>query len=178
MMQQTSVCSECGKQNDAGYEFCGDCGARLSVGERPQANNNQQLNSCPKCGKTIVNGQKFCGTCGAQFSWAVKLSSEVGRSTTPIEGTNIKKTTKRGVLQWIVLAWGIISFAVMGIALMPLMGMLNWINIPFAALGVIMGFVTLFAARARKWPCFVGTALCLLAVVVGSMRIIFGVGFI
>src|SRR4030042_2366669 len=163
MMQQTLVCFECGNQNDAGYEFCGGCGAMLSVGGRPQANNNQQMKSCPKCGKTIVNGQKFCGTCGAQFSWAVKLSSEVGRSTTPVEGPNLKKATKRGVLQWVVLAWGIISFAVMGIALIPLMGMLNWINIPFAGIGVLIGFVTIFAARVRKWPSIVGTALCLFA---------------
>jgi DNA-directed RNA polymerase subunit RPC12/RpoP len=175
---QQKVCSECGKQNDAGYEFCGGCGAMLSVGGRPQANNNQQMNSCPKCGKTIVNGQKFCGTCGAQFSWAVKLSGEVGRSTTPVEGPNLKKTTKRCVLQWVVLVWGIISFIVMGIAFMPLMGMLNWINIPFSGIGFLVGLITIFTGRPRKWPSIVGTVLCLFAVVAGTIKIISGVGFI
>jgi len=138
----------------------------------------QQCYQCPRCGASMDFGVKLCGTCGEQLSWTVKLSSEVDRSTTPIEAPNSRKTSKRNILQWVILAWGIIGLTVMGIALMPLMGMLNWINIPFAGLGVIMGFVAIFAIKIRKWPSFVGTALCLFAIVVGSIRIIFGVGFI
>lgn len=31
-MQQTFVCPRCGSRNDAGYQFCGDCGIRLAAG--------------------------------------------------------------------------------------------------------------------------------------------------
>lgn len=137
-----------------------------------------QCYKCPSCGASMDFGVKFCGTCGAQLSWTVRLLSEIGDSVTSAEVPKLRETSKRSILQWIVLTWGIISLTLMGIAMMPLMGMLNWINIPFAALGVIMSFVTIFAARSRKWPSIVGTVLCLLAVVVSSMKIIFGVGFI
>lgn len=138
----------------------------------------QQCYKCPSCGASMDFGVKFCGTCGKQLSWTVNLSNDVGRDTIPAEGSSSRKISKRGILQWVVLAWGIIGLTLMGIAMMPLMGMLNWINIPFSGIGLLMGLVAIFTARPRKWPCFIGTALCLFAILVGSIRIIFGVGFI
>jgi hypothetical protein len=138
----------------------------------------QQWYQCPDCSAAIEFGVKYCGTCGKQLSWTVKSSNGVGRSNIPAEDPSSRKTSKRGILQWVVLAWGIISFTVMGIALMPLMGMLNWINIPFSGIGVLIGLVTIFTARPRKWPSIVGTVLCSFALLAGSIRVIFGLGFI
>lgn len=75
---QQKVCSKCGKQNDGGYEFCGGCGARLSVGGRPQAN-NQQMNSCPKCGQVVEQDVKFCGYCGTPLNLPALENSDNSR---------------------------------------------------------------------------------------------------
>ncbi len=50
-------CSSCGKENPAGFSFCGHCGATLSP-------------LCPYCGLVNPPGFSFCGHCGADLSQA------------------------------------------------------------------------------------------------------------
>jgi len=68
-MQQTLVCPKCGKQNDARYQFCGGCGATISVVEQQQAHISQQIHSCPRCGQAVLQSARFCGGCGMPFNW-------------------------------------------------------------------------------------------------------------
>lgn len=63
-MQQTFLCPSCGSRNDAGYQFCRDCGTRLFVGGQLQASSNRQVCACHTCGRKVADGYKFCGTCG------------------------------------------------------------------------------------------------------------------
>ena len=48
-------CPKCRHENAAGQKFCGECGARLTVG-------------CAACGSVNPPGQKFCGECGASLT--------------------------------------------------------------------------------------------------------------
>ncbi len=74
-MQQTLVCSSCGRQNPLGQQFCGACGARLfSGGQQPYQ--QQQTYSCPRCGKVIAPGLKFCGSCGTPLNWPGQQSMQ------------------------------------------------------------------------------------------------------
>ncbi|MGH2446261.1 MAG: adenylate/guanylate cyclase domain-containing protein [Candidatus Limnocylindria bacterium] len=45
------TCTSCGAENEAGRQFCLNCGQRLAAG-------------CPVCGSSNTPGAKFCGKCG------------------------------------------------------------------------------------------------------------------
>ena len=57
-------------------------------------------------------------------------------------------------MQILSLVWGILSILGLGIAFVPCLGSLNWMNIPFAIVGLIMSFVAKSqvpaAAAARR----------------------------
>jgi hypothetical protein len=76
------------------------------------------------------------------------------------------------------LAWGI--FAILGflVAFIPCLGALNWLNIPFAVVGLIVSIVA-FASGVPGRRAFsaVGIALCLIAVLIGAKRLVLG-GFL
>jgi hypothetical protein len=67
MTLQTPVCPTCGSQNPCGQQFCGTCGARL-LGDKPQADKDQQTYSCPECGQAVAQDAKFCGRCGTSLN--------------------------------------------------------------------------------------------------------------
>jgi hypothetical protein len=77
------------------------------------------------------------------------------------------------------MVWGILAFVGMFIGLIPCLGALNWINIPFSAVGLIVSIVAL-----QKEPPYSrggaigGTVLCSLGLVLGLMRLIAGGGFL
>jgi apolipoprotein N-acyltransferase len=73
------------------------------------------------------------------------------------------------------LIMGIISFFWLGISILPLLGWLNWLNIPFAAVGLIFGLIGY--SRNRNG---MGTAAIILntvAIVLGIIRLSIGGGF-
>ncbi len=52
---QSVACPNCGKMNDAGKKFCGECGGKMEVSKVP----------CVKCGAQLREGAKFCSECGS-----------------------------------------------------------------------------------------------------------------
>ncbi len=48
------TCPQCGSDNPAGKNFCGDCDTALG-------------NPCPRCGADNPAGKRFCGECGAEI---------------------------------------------------------------------------------------------------------------
>jgi membrane protease subunit (stomatin/prohibitin family) len=52
---QTVPCPNCGKMNEAGKKFCGECGGKMEVIKVP----------CVKCGAELREGAKFCSECGS-----------------------------------------------------------------------------------------------------------------
>ena len=70
-------------------------------------------------------------------------------------------------------------FAILGmfIALIPLLGWLNWLNIPFAALGLIFSIIGTSQGKNRS----IGTAgiiPCSFAILIGTLRLILGGGIL
>jgi pSer/pThr/pTyr-binding forkhead associated (FHA) protein len=62
-MAKTVKCSRCGRENDAAFAFCLDCGQPLkSATQAGAAAGPQQF--CEACGKPLDPGFRFCGHCG------------------------------------------------------------------------------------------------------------------
>lgn len=78
----------------------------------------------------------------------------------------------------LALVWGIVAFLFFVLALLPCLGWLNWLNIPFAVVGVILSIVAMAKARpGEQGPPIGGLILSLCAVVIGFLRLAMG-GFI
>lgn len=77
------------------------------------------------------------------------------------------------------LVWGLLAIAGMFIAAFPCLGSLNWINIPFAGLGLIFSVVTLVQTKeAEKGMPIAGVVCCAIAVVFGLVRLVLGGGLV
>ncbi len=60
-MAKTLKCSRCGRENDASFAFCLDCGQPLSP---PAAATAPGPQVCDACGRPLDPGFRFCGHCG------------------------------------------------------------------------------------------------------------------
>lgn len=80
-------------------------------------------------------------------------------------------------MQALSLTWGIVALFGMLIGLMPLFGALNWLNIPFAVVGVLISSAALGRARDEgKGMSIAGLVCCTIAVLVGILRLVVGLG--
>ena len=59
-------------------------------------------------------------------------------------------------MQMLSLVWGMLSMVGLGIAFLPCLGSLNWLNIPFAIVGLIISIVAASNAPMGQR----GTAAC------------------
>jgi hypothetical protein len=77
------------------------------------------------------------------------------------------------------LAWGILSLVGMLVALLPCLGSLNWLNIPFSGMGLIISIIALNSAKEEdKGRVTTGLVLCAIAVALGTIRLILGGGLL
>ena len=60
---------------------------------------------------------------------------------------------------------------------MPLLGALNWINIPIAVVGLIISIISIINAE-RKGLGVAGIVLCTIAIVIGIGRLKLGCGIL
>ena len=82
-------------------------------------------------------------------------------------------------MQMLSLVWGILAFIGLVIAFFPCLGSLNWLNIPFSAIGLIISIIALTKSPVdKKTLAIVGIILCGLAVVAGTLRLIMGAGVV
>lgn len=81
-------------------------------------------------------------------------------------------------MQLLALIWGLLAMVGLGVGFLPCVGWLNWLNIPFALVGLIIGIVSVSnAPLGQRGTGTGGTVLCAIAVVLGVLRLIVG-GFI
>ena len=79
----------------------------------------------------------------------------------------------------ISLVWGIVAMFLMVLALIPLLGWSNWLLIPFAAVGAIIGAIgILFTSSAKTGRAKTGLLLNGIVIVVGIIRLGIGGGII
>lgn len=79
-------------------------------------------------------------------------------------------------MQVVGLIWGILSIIGMFIFFLPFLGAFNWLNIPFALVGLIISLIGTATAKGNRGTGVAGIILCLIAVVVGVLRLKMGCG--
>lgn len=85
---------------------------------------------------------------------------------------------RRNIMQVLGLIWGILSIIGMFIFFLPFLGALNWLNIPFAAVGFIISLVAIVNAKDGRRAGITGIILCSIAIIVGVVRLKLGWGII
>lgn len=77
------------------------------------------------------------------------------------------------------LVWGILAALGMVVAFFPCLGSLNWLNIPFAAVGLIFSIVAVATSKQeRKGAGIAGIVLCAMAMLLGLVRLALGGGIL
>jgi len=80
-------------------------------------------------------------------------------------------------MQALSLAWGILALTGMVIGFIPCFGWVNWFNIPFAFAGLIFALIALAVTRGpSRQNSTVAIILCILAILIGSKRLVAGFG--
>ena len=81
----------------------------------------------------------------------------------------------------LALIWGILAFLGFILGLIPCLGWVNWLNIPFAIAGVVIAIVAMSQASAERRPvapALIGLVLSVTAVVIGLIRLFLGGGVV
>jgi hypothetical protein len=80
-------------------------------------------------------------------------------------------------MQALSLAWGILALIGMVVGFIPCFGWTNWVNIPFAFGGLIFSVIAHILTRGpRRQNSTVAIILCILAILLGSKRLVAGFG--
>ena len=80
-------------------------------------------------------------------------------------------------MQVLSLIWGVLTLLGMLIEFLPRFGAIDWINMPFAIIGVMISSAALGRSREEpKGMSIAGLVCCTLAVLVGMIRLTLGVG--
>ena len=77
------------------------------------------------------------------------------------------------------LIWGILALAGMVVAFFPCLGSLNWLNIPFSLVGVVIGVIAMGqSAPGKKGTAMTGTIMSAVAAILGFIRLVLGGGVV
>jgi hypothetical protein len=77
------------------------------------------------------------------------------------------------------LVFGISAILGVMVGFIPCLGALNWLNIPFAVVGSIVSVVALTQENTRpKGKSVAGLILCIVAILVGGVRLVLGGGIL
>jgi hypothetical protein len=81
-------------------------------------------------------------------------------------------------MQALGLVLGIVSLVGMFIFLIPFLGWGNWFNIPLAVLGLVFSLIGVTNAKGDRTSGVLGIIFCVIAIIVGSLRLKIGCGII
>ena len=74
------------------------------------------------------------------------------------------------------MIWGIVSIVGMLIGFIPCIGALNWLVIPFAGVGIVLGIIGIVIEKESKTGSIAGLIMCIVAVCFGTVRLAIGGG--
>ena len=80
-----------------------------------------------------------------------------------------------GLLSFLSLIWGILAIIGMAVAIIPFLGALNYLNIPFAVFGLLFSVLVLIVS-SKKELAVAGCVLCGVAILLGAIRLVLGFG--
>lgn len=69
-IQNNGYCTNCGNKLDDGFEFCPECGAKVTSGQTEMFSSPsfEATKVCPKCGDRMPEDAFYCLNCGATFN--------------------------------------------------------------------------------------------------------------
>ena len=77
------------------------------------------------------------------------------------------------------LVWGILAIVGLGIGLIPCLGAFNWLNIPFAMVGLVISIIAAGKApRGQNGAAIAGIVLNSLSILIGGVRLMLGGGIV
>lgn len=79
------------------------------------------------------------------------------------------------------LIFGILSILGMILGFIPCLGAFNWLNIPFAIVGLILSILGYNQEKQINMPtgaAVTGIVFCTIAILLGSLRLILGAGIV
>ena len=79
------------------------------------------------------------------------------------------------ILSIISLIWGVLAIFGMVVSIIPFLGSLNYLNIPFAVFGLLFS-VLVIVLSSKKELAVVGSFLCGVAIFIGAIRLVLGFG--
>lgn len=82
-----------------------------------------------------------------------------------------------GLLSILSLVWGILAIIGMAVGIIPCFGTLNYLNIPFAVLGLLFSILAIVLS-SKKELAFAGCILCAVAILIGAIRLVLGFGIL
>lgn len=83
------------------------------------------------------------------------------------------------MLQVVSMVWGILAILGMIVAFLPCLGSLNWLNIPFSVVGLVISIVALASVKeGSRTGATVGVVCCGVATVFGIFRLALGGGIL
>ena len=80
-----------------------------------------------------------------------------------------------GLLSIFSLVWGVLAILGMAIGIIPCLGSLNYLNIPFAVFGLLFSVLAIVLS-SKKDLAIVGLILCAVAIFLGGIRLVLGFG--
>ena len=80
-----------------------------------------------------------------------------------------------GLLSILSLVWGILAVIGMAVAIIPFLGSINYLNIPFAVFGFLFSVFAIIVS-AKKELAVAGCTLCAVAILLGAIRLVLGFG--
>ena len=80
-----------------------------------------------------------------------------------------------GLLSIFSLIWGMLAIIGMTVAIIPFLGALNYLNIPFAIFGLLFSVLVLIVSSKKEFA-VAGCILCGVAIFLGVIRLVLGFG--
>jgi len=82
-------------------------------------------------------------------------------------------------MQVLSMVWGILAIAGMMVGFIPCLGALNWLNIPFAGISLVISVISLATAReGNKGGSIAAIICCAIACLFGLVRLAAGGGLL
>lgn len=79
------------------------------------------------------------------------------------------------LLSGLSLVWGILAILGMVVGLIPCFGSINYLNIPFAVFGLLFSVLSLVLSSNKEYA-IAGCVLCAIAIFLGAIRLVLGLG--
>jgi len=73
------------------------------------------------------------------------------------------------------LVWGVLAILGMAVGIIPFLGSLNYLNIPFAVFGLLFSILVIVLS-SKKELAVAGSLLCGTAIFIGAIRLVLGFG--